>query len=286
MDQRIIELYDEYTHAPLPRRVFLTRLTALVGSAAAATALLPLLENRYAHAAIVAETDARIATSRIAYPGATGEVRGYMAMPRAGGRYGAVIVIHENRGLNPHIEDVARRLAVEGFLAMAPDALSPMGGTPADEDMARDMIGRLDAGQTSNNFLAAVPWMRDHGHGNGKVGCVGFCWGGAMANQLAVRSGHLAAAVSYYGRQPDANQVAGLSSPLLLQYAGLDTRINAGIDAFVAALREHRKPFEMHVYEGVNHAFNNDTNAARYNEPAARLAWQRTLAFLRMHLTA
>lgn len=285
MDQKIIDLYDEYTHAPLDRRVFMSRLVLLAGGTAAASALLPLLQNNYAKAAIIGEADDRIRTERIAYPGATGDVKGYLAMPRAGGKYGAVLVIHENRGLNPHIEDVTRRLAVDGFLAMAPDALSPMGGTPADEDMAREMIGKLDAAQTSDNYLKAISWLEDHPNGNGKVGCVGFCWGGGMANQMAVRSGHLDAAVAYYGRQPAANQVPAISAPLLLHYAGLDQRINAGIEAFVAALKEHQKPFEMHVYEGANHAFNNDTNAARYNEAAAKVAWQRTIAFLNSKLS-
>ena len=284
MDQRIIELYDEYTHAPLPRRVFLERLTVLAGSAAAVYAILPLLENSYAHAATVPENDARIATSRIAYPGSGGEVKGYLAIPKAGGKPGAVVVIHENRGLNPHIEDIARRLAVDGFVAMAPDALSPLGGTPADEDAARDMIGKLDAGQTVGNYLAAVSWLKGHSASNGKVGCVGFCWGGGMANQLAVRSKDLAAAVAYYGRQPKAEQAAGMSAPVLLHYAGLDQRINEGIDAYVAAMKAAGKRYEMHMYEGANHAFNNDTNGARYNEAAAKLSWSRTIAFLKKEL--
>ena len=286
MDQKIISLYDEYTHAPLPRRVFLERLATLAGGAAAAMALLPLLENSYAHAATIAEGDGRIATSRIAYPGAGGEVKGYLAMPKSGGKHGAVVVIHENRGLNPHIEDIARRLAVDGFVAMAPDALSPMGGTPADEDTARGMIGKLDAGQTVANYVAAVSWLKGHANSNGKVGCVGFCWGGAMANQTAVRSKDLAAAVAYYGLQPKADQVASISAPLLLHYAGLDERINAGIDAYVAALKSAGKRHELHMYEGANHAFNNDTNGARYSEAAAKLSWSRTVAFLKKELSA
>lgn len=286
MDQRIIELYDEYTHAPLARRVFLERLALLAGGAAMATALLPLLENGYAEAATIPESDPRIAASRIAYAGVGGDVKGYLAMPAGGGRHGAVVVIHENRGLNPHIEDIARRLAVDGFLALAPDSLSPMGGTPSDEDAARDMIAKLDPARTVGNYLAAVSWLKGHASSNGKTGCVGFCWGGGVANRMAVQSRDLAAAVAYYGMQPKPEQVSAISAALLLHYAGLDTRINAGIDAYVAALKAAGKTFEVHVYEGVNHAFNNDTNAARYNQAAATLAWQRTVAFLKTHLAA
>ena len=286
MDQRIIELYDEYTHAPLARRVFLERLAMLVGSTAVATALLPLLENGYAEAATIPEDDRRIVTSRILYPGADGEVRGYLATPAGGGRHGTVVVIHENRGLNPHIEDIARRLAVDGFLALAPDALSSMGGTPADEDAARDMIGKLDPARTVGNYLAAAAWLKAHASGNGRTGCVGFCWGGGVANQMAARGKDIAAAVAYYGRQPKPEQVPGISAAIQLHYAGLDTRINAGIDAYDAAHKAAGKTFELHVYDGVNHAFNNDTNAARYDRAAATLAWQRTVAFLKTHLAA
>jgi carboxymethylenebutenolidase len=198
----------------------------------------------------------------------------------------AVIVIHENRGLNAHIRDVARRLAVEGFLALAPDMLSGAGGTPADEDRAREMIGALDAGATLAGLAAAVPFLLAHAESNGKVGAVGFCWGGGMANQLAAAGTPLVAAVAYYGRQLPAADVPKVSAALLLHYAGLDQRINAGIAEYETALKANGKPYELHLYEGANHAFNNDTNAARYDKAAAELAWGRTMAFLRKHLGA
>ncbi|MFN3650644.1 MAG: dienelactone hydrolase family protein [Armatimonadota bacterium] len=286
MDQRIIDLYDEYTHVPLDRRVFLERLTRLTGSAAAALALVPLLEARQASAAIVPADDARLETSRITYPGETGEIKGYLARPKGAGKLPAVIVIHENRGLNAHIEDVARRMALEGFLALAPDMLSPLGGTPADEDAARQMFGRLDAGQTVQNLIRAVAFLEKHPQANGRVGAVGFCWGGGMVGELAVASPALDAGVVYYGRQPRAEDVPKIQAPLLLHYAGLDTRINAGIPAFEEALKAANKKYTLHVYEGANHAFNNDTSEARYNKQVADQAWARTVAFFKEHLKA
>ncbi len=279
MDQRIIDLYDEYTHAPLDRRVFLDRLATMAGGAGAAALLLPLLEHR-AVAAVVAEDDARVKAAAVAYPGQSGDVKGYLAKPAAGGENGAVVVIHENRGLNAHIEDVARRVAVAGFLALAPDLLSPAGGTPADEDKARDLIGKLDPAATVQNLVAAVAWLRKHPDGNGKVGAVGFCWGGGMTNQLAVNDPTLDAAVAYYGPQPDAASAARIKAPLLLHYGALDDRIDAGIPAYKAALDQAGVSYKVYMYEGANHAFNNDTSAARYNPAAAKLAWDRTVAFL------
>lgn len=284
MDQGIIDLYDEYTHAPLERRVFLSRLTELAGSAAAAAALLPLLEGSGAEAAMVPEDDQRLTTGAIEYPGATGAIRAYMARPKGAGRLPAVVVIHENRGLNPHIEDVVRRIALERFLAIGPDALSPMGGTPKDEDEARAMIGKLDGGEVVQNLVAAVTYLKTHPGATGKVGCVGFCWGGQRANLLAVNSPDLSAAVAYYGRQPKAEDVPKIKAPLLLHYAGLDERVNAGIAAYEAALKQAGKQYTIHIYEGANHAFNNDTSSARYNEAAAKLAWRRTVAFLKQNL--
>jgi carboxymethylenebutenolidase len=286
MDQRIIDLYDEYTHAPLDRRVFLERLARLTGSAAAAAALLPLLEANYARAAIVPPQDPRLETSRITYPGATGDIKAYMARPKGASKLPAVIVIHENRGLNPHIEDVTRRMALEGFLALGPDLLSPMGGTPADEDAARDMIGKLDGGQTVRNLVSAVTFLERHAHGTGRAGVVGFCWGGARVGELAVNSPDLDAAVVYYGRQPKADEVEKVRAPLLLHYAGLDAGINAGIPAFEAELKKASKRYTLHMYEGTQHGFNNDTSEARYNKPAADLAWSRTIAFLKENLKA
>jgi carboxymethylenebutenolidase len=278
MDQRIIDLYDEYTHAPLDRRVFLERLAILTGGTAAAFAVLPLLENR-AVAAVVEENDPRIATTTVSFPGQGGDVKGYLVKPAAGGKSGAVLVIHENRGLNAHTQDVARRVAVGGFLALAVDFLSPAGGTPSDEDQAREMIGKLDPAQTTANAVAAVSYLRSNTDGNGKVGAVGFCWGGGQIGQLAVNDPSLDAAVVYYGRTPDPADVPKIKAPLLLHYAGQDTRINEGVPAFQAALDKAGIAYTLHMYDGAQHAFNNDTSAERYNPEAAKLAWDRTLSF-------
>jgi len=286
MDQRIFDLYDEYTHAPLARRDFLERLARLTGSGAAAAALLPLLEANYARAAMVSPADPRLETGRMTYPGATGDIQTYMARPKGAPKLPAVIVVHENRGINPHIEDVTRRLALEGFLAVAPDLLSPLGGTPPNQDTAREMIGRLEGKQTVQNLAAAVTFLEMHANSTGKVGAIGFCWGGSMVGELAVTAPALDAAVVYYGRQPKADEVEKISAPLLLHYAGLDAGINAGIPAFEAALKKANKRYTLHMYEGANHAFNNDTSEARYNKQAADLAWSRTLAFLKETLKA
>jgi carboxymethylenebutenolidase len=278
MEQKYIDLFDRFTHGAMKRREFLEKLSVLAGSTAAATALLPLLENNYALAEMVAEDDPRIRASM-----ETVGAPGYLALPKEEGRYPAVIVIHENRGLNPHIKDVTRRLAAEGFTAFAPDYLHALGGTPAEEDKAREMFGGLkpeEALATSRDVLAA---LSEHPASNGKVGAVGFCWGGGQVNALAVAEPNLAAAVAYYGSQPKRG-VENLNAPLLLHHAGLDERINAGIAAYEEALRANNKTYELHIYEGANHAFNNDTNAARYNKEAADLAWGRTVAFLKKYL--
>jgi carboxymethylenebutenolidase len=285
MDQRIIDLYDEYTHAPLDRRVFLDRLAKLAGGTAAAAVLLPLLEHR-AMAAMIAADDARVAESSVTYPGKSGEMRGYLAKPVSGSKFGTVIIIHENRGLNAHIEDVARRAAVAAFLALAPDFLSPAGGTPTNEDQARDMIGKLDPATTVADAVATVAYLRGHPDGNGKVGAVGFCWGGGLVNQLAVNDPTLNAAVAYYGRTPDPADAAKIKAPLLLHYAGLDTRINEGVPAYRAALDKAGVAYSAYTYDGANHAFNNDTSPERYNADAAKLAWDRTVAFLEEKLAA
>jgi carboxymethylenebutenolidase len=286
MDQRIIDLYDEYTHAPLDRRVFLARLAKLTGSTAAAAALVPFLEANRARAAVVSSEDQRLETGRIIYPGATGDIKAYMARPKDASKLPAVIVVHENRGLNPHMEDVTRRAALEGFLAIAPDLLSPMGGTPENEDTARDMIGKLDGTQTVQNLISAVTFLETYAHGNGQVGAMGFCWGGGMVGDLAVNAPDLDAAVVYYGRQPKAADVEKIKAPLLLHYAGLDARINEGIPAFEEALKKANKTYTMYIYEGANHAFNNDTSEARYNKQAAEQSWSRTIVFLKEHLNA
>ncbi len=280
MDPKMIDLHDDYQHGIIDRREFIRKLSLLAGSAAAANLLLPLLEYNPAQAQMmVAKDDPRLLTEKVEFPGASGPVRASLARPKGSTRLSGVLVIHENRGLNPHIEDVARRLALEGFLALAPDALSPSGGTPADSDRAREMIGKLDSGETLKNYLAAVKYLKSHPSATGKVGVVGFCWGGSMANQLAVHSGDAAAVVPYYGRQPAADDVPRIKAPLLLHYAGQDPRVNQGIAAFEAALKAAGVTYRLYMYEGAQHAFNNDTNAARYNEAAARLAWRRTIDF-------
>ena len=284
MDQRIIDLYDDYTHGGMNRRTFLDRLAALVGSAAGATALLPILQNNYAHAQTIPESDPRIVAETVDIPDAQG-LKGYLVRPaNASGKLPAVIVIHENRGLNPHIKDVTRRMAAEGFLALGVDYLSPMGGTPTDEDKGREMIGQLKQPDVIANGRAAVAYLKGHPNGNGKVGAIGFCWGGGAVNNLAVNEPDLSAGVAYYGGQPKAEDVPKIRAAIMLHYAGLDERINAGIEAYENALKQAGKTYEIHMYEGANHAFNNDTNAARYDKEAADLAWSRTVGFLKKHL--
>lgn len=284
MDQKIIQLYDEYTHSTMSRRTFMDRLTVLAGSAGAA-ALLPALQNNYAHAETVAAMDSRLEAGAISYPGAAGKtMRGYLAKPKGSSKLPAVVVIHENRGLNPHIEDVTRRLALDGFVALAPDALAPMGGTPEDMEKSREMIAALDMKETLAHYLASVDFLKTHADSTGKVGCVGFCWGGSMANQMAVNSPALSAVVAYYGGQPAVADVPKIRASVLLHYAGLDERINAGIPAYEAALKAAGADYQLFVYEGVNHAFNNDTNEARYDRDTAEYAWSRTIAFLKAKL--
>ncbi len=283
MDREIIDLYDRYTHEPLPRREFLTRLSKLAGSAAAAAACLSLLEGRVRGDEIDPD-DERIVTERVTWPVEGGEWQGYLARPKGEGPWPAVVVVHENRGLNAHIEDVARRLAVEGFIALAPDALSLSGGTPADEDAAREGIRALDPQAARTGFVAAAVYLRSRADTVKKVGCVGFCWGGAMCNRLAIFAGLIDAAVVYYGRVLPAEEVPSLAAPLLLHHAGNDDRVNAGLPGYEEALKEHGKKYTLHLYEGAEHAFNNDTREARYHPEAAALAWERTLAFFREQL--
>jgi len=285
VDQHIIDLYDSFTHGGIDRRTFLDRLAQIAGSSAAALALLPLLQNDYARAAIVPPDDARLAIDAVAYDAAGARINGYLARLKAKGKRPAVIVIHENRGLNPHIQDIARRIALEGFLSFAVDMLSPLGGTPADEDKGRDMIGTLNADETAHRIAAAVPFLEHHAESTGKVGAVGFCWGGGMVNRVAVLALDLKAGVAYYGVQPPASQVNSIRAPLLLHYAGLDQRVNAGIPAYEAALKAQGKRHTIYVYPNVNHAFNNDTSS-RYDKPAADLAWRRTIAFFKENLGA
>lgn len=285
MDQRIINLFDEYTHKPLRREEFMERLTRLTGSTAAALAILPLLEVNYAKAATVGLQDDRLMTEKVTYAGDGAEMKAYIARPKADGKYPAVIVIHENRGLNPHIEDVARRVALAGYLAIAPDALSPQGGTPADADAARNMFQTIDQPKNLNNFLKAIDFARSRKDCTGKVGTVGFCWGGRMANMLAVNAPTLNAAVAYYGSQPTAEEVPKIKAAVQLHYAGMDERINAGIAAYEEALKKAGITYELYMYDGAQHAFNNDTAPTRYHEASAKLAWDRTLAFFKKYLS-
>lgn len=283
MDQEIIDLYEKHNKGLIDRREFLKKLAVLAGSTAAVSALLPQLERNNAMAEMVAKDDPRLHTEPIKYPGETGEVSASLARPKGDGKFPAVIVIHENRGLNPHTEDVARRMALEGFLAIAPDALSPLGGTPEDVDKARTMMRELDAEDTVKNFVAAVKYLKTHPQSTGKVGVTGFCWGGGMSNQIAVNSPDLVAAAPFYGRQADSEDVPKIKASMLLHYAGLDERINAGIPAFEEALKAASIDYKLYMYEGAGHAFFNDTGG-RYHEEAAKLAWERTIAFFKEKL--
>jgi carboxymethylenebutenolidase len=281
MDQKIITLFDTYTHGGMSRRDFLDRLTGLAGSAAVAATILPVLENNYALAETVPEnSDKLVVTNGEIAP----RIAGQLAIPKnATGKLPAVLVIHENRGLNPHIKDVTRRMALEGFVAFGADYLTPMGGTPDDAEVAKDMIGKLAGPDTIAYSVKALAALKAHPQANGKVGAIGFCWGGGQVNALAVAEPALAAGVAYYGRQAPAADVPKITAPLMLHYASLDERINAGIGEFETALKAANKAYTLHMYEGVNHAFNNDANAARYNKEAADLAWSRTVAFLKTH---
>lgn len=284
MDKKINNLFDEYTSGRLDRRAFLKKLAMLAGSTAAAIALLPLLENNYAKAGILSKDDPPLLTEFIKYPGETGEVHAYLARPKAEEKLPGVIVIHENKGLQPHIQDVTRRMALEGFLAIAPDALSPLGGTPDEVDKARSLMRELDGQATMKNFVAAVQYLKTHPLSTGKVGCTGFCWGGGMTNKVAVNSPDLSAAVPYYGRQPAAEDVPKIKASVLAHYAGVDERINNGIPAFEEALKKASIDYKIYIYEGAAHAFNNDSNPDRYHKEAAELAWKRTIAFFKEKL--
>jgi carboxymethylenebutenolidase len=284
LDKRIIDLYDEYTHHPLSRKEFLQRLTWLVGSTAAAMSVLPLLESA---AALPGRTPSNgLFTEYITWPGVNGDMKAYVARPEEAKPYPTVVVIHENRGLNAHIEDVTRRAAAAGYLAVAPNALAPSGGTPADTDEARKLFSELNAEETLENFVRAFGALRQRADCNGRFGCVGFCWGGAMANNLAVNVPELRAAVVFYGRQPALERVPNIKAAVQLHYAGLDERVNAGMIEYEEALKSTGIEYEQYLYEGINHAFHNDTSAARYDEAAAKLAWERTLEFFRKYLGA
>jgi len=282
MDQKIINLYDEYTHSQVSRKDFMRKLAILAGSTALAMTILPMLENNYAAAADFNSDD--IEVENITYAGVDGEMKAVLAKPKGKKNLGCVLVIHENRGLNPHIIDVTKRVAAEGFLALGVDALSPLGGTPADEDKGRELIGKLDPEKNLQNYLKGLDYLRNRKDGNGKVGCVGFCWGGGMANKLAVNDPKLQAAVAYYGAQANVADVPKIKASLMLHYGGLDERINAGIPAYEQALKDNKIDYKIYIYDGVNHAFNNNTSPTRYNEAAAKLAWSRTIDLFKQKL--
>jgi carboxymethylenebutenolidase len=283
MRQDIIDLYDAFTHGRMGRRAFMERMTALTGSAAAAIAAVKLLQPDPAAAAMIAENDPRLVIDTVAIDGGP---KAYWAKPAGdGSSLPGVIVIHENRGLNAHIQDVARRAAVEGFSALAPDLLTVAGGTPSDPDKARDMIGALTPAQTVAAARSAIGWLRAQPDGNGKVGIIGFCWGGGVVGLVAETEPTLDAAVIFYGPTPPLDQVANIRAPLLLHYAGLDERVDAGVPGFRKALDAAGVKYELHMYEGVNHAFHNDTSAERYAPEAAKLAWQRSIEFFKRYLT-
>jgi carboxymethylenebutenolidase len=284
-EPEVLELFDRYVHGQLSRRDFIASATRYALAGATGASLLASLSPSFA-APLVAGDDQRIKAGYVEYPSPQGygTLRGYLVQPaNATGKLRAVLVVHENRGLNPHIEDIARRLALEGFLAFAPDALFPLGGYPGNEDQARELFGKLDQAKTRADFVTAVQVLKAHPAGNGKVGVVGFCYGGGVANYLATVVPDLAAAVPFYGSQPPAADVAKIKAPLLIHDAGNDTRILGGWPAYEAALKAARVSYEHHVYSGVEHGFNNDTTP-RYDEAAAKAAWQRTIEFFNSHI--
>ena len=284
--QEMINLYDEYTHITLDRRAYMRKLTALVGTTAAATAVTDMIAGNKAAAQIVKADDPRIKGEMVKFAGEGGEMAGYLCRPaNAAGKLPTVIVIHENRGLVPHIQDVTRRMALEGFLAFGPDYLHQSGGTPEDEDKGREMIGKLDQARTVANGLASIRYLKAHASSTGKLGVTGFCWGGRQTNALAVAAGaDLLAAAPYYGSQPAAADVPQIKARMVIHYAQNDDNINKGIPAFKEALDKAGTKYEMFTYEGTQHAFNNDASAARYNKAAADLAWSRTVALMKQAL--
>lgn len=282
----VLALFDRYVHGDLSRRGFIESAARHAGSLTAAAGLLAALSPQFAQAQQVPPADPRIKTRAASFdsPSGTGAVRGLLAQPaQAKGRLPTVLVVHENRGLNPHIEDITRRLAVDGFLAFAPDALAPLGGYPGDEEKARELFPKLDQAKARADFVAAARALAALPESNGRVGVVGFCYGGGVANYLATQLPDLAAAVPFYGAQPPVDEVPKIKAPLLIHYAGVDERINAGWPAYEAALKAAGARYEAHIYLGAQHGFNNDTTP-RFDAEAAKLAWTRTLAFFRAHL--
>ena len=280
MERNITKLYAEYKEGKTNRRTFLKKLTLATGSSAAAFALLPVLKAN--DSVNPSQADDEPVSQFVSYPAPKMEIKAFLAHPKTGKNFPAIVVIHENRGLQPHIQDVAKRFAQEGFLSLAPDALTPVGGTPEnDQAKAAELIRGLNNDDTVNNLVAAVKYLKTHPLSTGKVGCTGFCWGGAMTNQVAVNSPGLNAAVPYYGRQPATEDVAKIKAPIMAHYAGNDPGINAGIAAFEEELKKQKKDYQIFIYEGASHAFNNDSNPERYHAEAAKLAWGRTVSFFK-----
>ncbi len=285
-DQELLILFDAYVHGALDRRGFLDKAAKYAVGGVTAVMLLDQLSPKFVEAQVVKPEDPRIKVQHLEYdsPKGYGKMRGYLAQPaKAAGKLPAVLVIHENRGLNPHIEDIARRLALDNFVAFAPDALFPLGGYPGDEDKAREVFPKLDQPKTREDFVTAVGWLKARPETNGKVGAVGFCYGGGMVNLLATRVPDLAAGVAFYGSAPNLEDVPRIKTPLLIQSAEVDERINAGWPAYEAALKAANVPYERHLYPGTQHGFNNDTTP-RFDAAAAKLAWERTLAHFNKHL--
>ncbi|MFP5379695.1 MAG: dienelactone hydrolase family protein [Vicinamibacteria bacterium] len=285
-DQEVLNLFDQYVHGAIDRRGFLDGAARFAVGGVTAAMLLDQLSPNFAAAQVIAPTDARLSTARVDVPSpqGNGTIRGYLCRPaNATGRLPGVLVIHENRGLNPHIEDVTRRLALDNFVAFAPDALTPLGGYPGTEDEARGLFGKLDQMKTREDFVAAAGYLKAHEHCTGRIGAVGFCYGGGICYMLATRVPDLAASVPFYGNSPAVEDAAKVNAPLLVHHAETDERINAAWPAFEAALKAAGKRFERHLYPGTQHGFNNDTTP-RFDEAAARLAWGRTLAFFNTHL--
>ena len=280
--QEMIDLYNEFAHQTFDRRGFMTRLAVLAGGSAAAYAIAPMIEANQAHAAMVEANDSRVQGEDIVFGD---NVKGYLVRPaNLSGKAPALVVIHENRGLNEHIRDVARRAAVEGFIALAPDFLSPNGGTPSDSDQARSMFRSLSRESVITNGRAAVALLKGHADSNGNVGATGFCWGGGAVNQIAVNAPDLIAAAPFYGPVPSSDDVPKIKAKMMLHYAGNDNFVNPGIDPYRKALEAANVDHTVFIYEGANHAFHNDTAGARYNKEAAELAWSRTIDFMKANL--
>jgi carboxymethylenebutenolidase len=285
-DQELLILFDAYVHGNIDRRGFIDRAAKFAVGGTTAAMLLEALSPRFAEAQQVPKDDARLKAEYLEYPSAegSGTMRGYLVRPaKAKGKLPGVLVVHENRGLNPHIEDIARRLGLDDFMAFAPDALFPLGGYPGDEDKAREVFPKLDQAKTREDFVAAASWLKARKDCSGKIGAVGFCYGGGIVNMLATRLPDLRAAVPFYGNQPKAEDAAKIKSPLLIHYAEKDDRINAGWPAYETALKASKVPYEVFTYPGTQHGFNNDTTP-RYDKEAATLAWKRTVEFFNKQL--